>query len=212
MTLPTSAVTTSAGTAKATITRSTATRYINIPVGYNSTAAHYVISAVANGTVIPPTAITGSQATVTAGTNVLTFSKSISVTPNVTTAGYISAGTASNVTVTLSAAITTKAAATYTPGTTTQTITANQYLTGAQTIAGDADLVAGNIKSGVNIFGVNGTFTSDATATAADIVDGETVYVNGSKVTGTLVVQRYYTGRTAPATSLGNNGDIYLQS
>ncbi len=216
MTLPTSAVTTSAGTVKATITRSTATRYINIPVGYNSTAAHYVISAVANGTVVPPTTITGSQATVTAGTNVLTFSKSISVTPNVTTAGYISAGTASNVTVTLSAAITTKAAATYTPGTTTQTISANQYLTGAQTIVGDADLVAGNIRSGINIFGVTGTYagidTSDATATASDIMDGETAYVNGSKITGSLVVQTYYTGRTAPAASLGNNGDIYLQS
>jgi len=216
MTLPTSAATTSSGTAKATITRSTATRYINIPVGYNSTAAHYAISAVANGTVVPPTTITGSQATVTAGTNVLTFSKSISVTPNVTTAGYISAGTASNVTVTLSAAITTKAAATYTPGTTTQTIAANQYLTGAQTIAGDADLVAGNIRSGVQIFNVTGTYagldTSDATATTEDIVEGETAYVDGHKLTGTLVVQTYYTGSGQPNSSLGNNGDIYLQS
>lgn len=173
MTLPTAAATTSAGTAKATITRSTATRYINIPVGYNSSAAHYVISAVANGAVSPPSTITGSQATVTAGTNLLTLSKTISVTPNVTTAGYISSGTAGNVTVTLSAAVTTKGAATITPGTTSQTIAANQYLTGAQTIAGDADLIAGNIKSGVQIFNVTGTYagldTSDATATESDI-------------------------------------------
>jgi hypothetical protein len=52
-----------------------------------------------------------------------------------------------------------KGAATYTPGTTDQTINAGQYLSGAQTIAGDADLVAGNIKTGVGIFGVTGTFT-----------------------------------------------------
>jgi len=49
--------------------------------------------------------------------------------------------------------ITTKAAATYTPGTSDQTISAGQYLTGAQTISGDANLTAGNIKSGVTIFG-----------------------------------------------------------
>lgn len=51
-----------------------------------------------------------------------------------------------------------KAAQTYTPGTSTQTISAGQYLSGTQTIQGDADLVASNIKSGVNIFGVTGTY------------------------------------------------------
>lgn len=49
-----------------------------------------------------------------------------------------------------------KAAATYTPGTSDQTIASNQYLGGAQTILGDANLVAGNILSGVSIFGVAG--------------------------------------------------------
>lgn len=81
-----------------------------------------------------------------------------------------------------------KTAQTYTPGTSNQTISAEQYLSGAQTIAGDADLVAGNIKSGVNIFGVAGTFTSDATAVAGNILNGKTAYVNGSKITGTFPV------------------------
>lgn len=49
-----------------------------------------------------------------------------------------------------------KGAATYTPNTANQVIAANQYLTGAQTILGDADLVAGNILYGKKIFGVAG--------------------------------------------------------
>lgn len=55
--------------------------------------------------------------------------------------------------------VTKKSAATYTPSTSNQTIAASQYLSGAQTIKGDANLVAGNIKSGVSIFGVTGTYT-----------------------------------------------------
>lgn len=54
--------------------------------------------------------------------------------------------------------VTKKAAATYTPKTSDQSIAASQYLSGAQTIKGDANLVAGNIKSGVSIFGVTGTY------------------------------------------------------
>ena len=51
----------------------------------------------------------------------------------------------------------TKGAQTYTPTTTDQTISSGRWLTGAQTIKGDANLVSSNIKSGVTIFGVSGT-------------------------------------------------------
>ena len=54
--------------------------------------------------------------------------------------------------------IPTKGAATITPGTTNQVIAAGQYLAGNQIILGDANLVPGNIKKGVNIFGVIGTY------------------------------------------------------
>ena len=58
----------------------------------------------------------------------------------------------------LTGTMTEKAAATYTPGTANQTIAANQYLTGVQTIKGDSKLLAANIKKGVSIFGVTGTW------------------------------------------------------
>ena len=53
----------------------------------------------------------------------------------------------------------TKGAQTYTPTTTDQTISSGRWLTGDQKIKGDANLVASNIKSGVNIFGVNGSYS-----------------------------------------------------
>lgn len=58
----------------------------------------------------------------------------------------------------VSGSISSKSAQTYTPTTSNQTISAGQYLSGAQTIAGDANLIASNIKSGVTIFGVTGTY------------------------------------------------------
>lgn len=59
--------------------------------------------------------------------------------------------------VTVNAISPTKSAQTYTPTTTDQTIASGRWLTGAQTIKGDANLVAANIADGVTIFGVTGT-------------------------------------------------------
>ncbi len=54
--------------------------------------------------------------------------------------------------------LTKQAAATITPGTSAKTaVAAGRYTTGAVEVAGDANLVAGNIKSGVSIFGVTGS-------------------------------------------------------
>lgn len=134
------------------------------------------------------------------------------VTAGVSSSGYLDTSKTSTL------QLTTKTAKTFIPTTTNQTINAGQYLTGVQTIQGDANLIPENIASGVSIFGVTGTHqggsgtnTSDATATEADIVNGKTAYINGGKVTGTLVVQNYYTGTTTPDSSLGNNGDLYFK-
>ena len=53
----------------------------------------------------------------------------------------------------------TKGAETFTPKTYNQTISSGRWLTGTQTIKGDANLVASNIKSGVSIFGVSGNYS-----------------------------------------------------
>lgn len=54
--------------------------------------------------------------------------------------------------------VTQKSAQTYIPTTTDQTIASGQYLTGVQTIKGDANLLAENIKKDVVIFGITGTY------------------------------------------------------
>lgn len=56
-------------------------------------------------------------------------------------------------------------------------------------VIGDEDLVSENIVSGVDIFGVSGTFSGDATANASNILKGETAYVAGQKVTGVIEKQ-----------------------
>lgn len=67
--------------------------------------------------------------------------------------GYVALGAKSS-----TKQLTTQAAKTVTPGTANQTAVASgRYTTGAVTVKGDANLVAGNIKSGVSIFGVAGT-------------------------------------------------------
>lgn len=73
---------------------------------------------------------------------------------------------------------------TYTPSTQNQRIDAGQYLAGAQDIEGDVRLHESNIRAGASIFGVEGNFTADATASSSDIRSGKTAYVNGSRITG----------------------------
>lgn len=77
-------------------------------------------------------------------------------------AGYVEAGTKS-----ATKQLTTQGAQTITPGTSNKTIASGRYLTGTQTIKGDADLKAANIKKGINIFNVVGTLAAltDSTAT-----------------------------------------------
>lgn len=120
-----------------------------------------VSPATSTQTVKPDSGYDGlSQVTVNAMPTATQATPSISVssggliTASATqSAGYVAAGTKK-----ATKQLTVQAAQTITPGTTNKTIASGRYLTGAQTIKGDSNLVAGNIKSGVSIFGVAGTF------------------------------------------------------
>lgn len=129
---------------------------VTAPAGYYASAAS---KSVASGSATGPSTVSGSSASVSTGTNTLTLSKTVSITP-VVSAGYVSSGTAANASVSLTASVTTKGATTWTPTTSDQSIASGTYLTGAQTIKGDANLQAQYIASGVTIFGVNGSLAS----------------------------------------------------
>ena len=82
----------------------------------------------------------------------------------------------------------TKGATTYTPSTSNQTIASGTYLSGVQTIKGDANLKAENIKAGVSIFGVTGTHSGaedlDAELTAQETKIAELSALLDAKASG----------------------------
>ena len=106
-----------------------------------------------------PSQVSKSVATATQATPSISVSTAGLITASATqSAGYVSSGTKS-----ATKQLTTQAAQTITPGTSNKTIASGRYLTGTQTIKGDSNLVASNIKSGVSIFGVSGTLSSQQT-------------------------------------------------
>lgn len=106
-------------------------------------------------------------------------------------AGQVAAGTKS-----ATKQLATQAAQTITPSTEDKTIASGKYLTGTQTIKGDSNLKAENIKKGVSIFGVDGSHECEEgvtlpelsnPGTASDMALGkELIDQNGNVVTGTL--------------------------
>lgn len=108
------------------------------------------------------------------------------------TTGYVTGGTTY-----ASTSLAAVSATTYHPSTTDQTIAQYKYLTGVQTIKAvtTSNLSASNILSGVTI-------------KIGDSTDDDCV----ASVTGSVVIQHYYTGSSVPSAGLGVNGDIYLKT
>lgn len=147
--------------AKTNIAPTTSSQTITADSGYDGLSS-VQINAMPSGSATTPTTTITANPTISVNSSGLitaTVSGSKSVTPTVS-AGYISSGTAGTVSVSGSNTnqLTTKSAETFTPGTLNQTISSGQYLTGTQIIQGDTDLIASNIKHGVDIFNVTGTF------------------------------------------------------
>lgn len=154
---------------------------VTAPSGYYASSATKTISS---GSASAPSTISGTSASVSTGTNTLTLSKTVSVTPTVS-AGYVSSGTATNSSVSLTASVTTKGATNHYATTSDQTIASGTYLTGNQTIKAlsQTNLSAENIKSGTtitinngnaNVWSVTGTYSGGGTSKNTQVVQGTT--------------------------------------
>ena len=137
---------------------------VTVPAGYYASQA---TKSVATGKAQTPATTITSAPTISidaSGKITASNSKTQSVTPTVT-AGYVSSGTAGTITVSGSNTkqLTVQSAKTVTPSTSNQTAVASGvYTTGAITVKGDSNLVAGNILKGKSIFGVAGTLDTDS--------------------------------------------------
>ena len=115
--------------------------------------------------------------TVTQATPTISVSSSGLITASATqSAGYVNAGTKSS-----TKQLTTQSAKTVTPSTSSQmAVASGVYTTGAVNVAGDASLIADNIKSGVTIFGVTGTYKGNGSS--GDGGNTPTTYPDGAFV------------------------------
>lgn len=126
------------------------------------------------------TATAGTKST----TKQLTTQAAKTVTPSTSSQTAVASGVYTTGAVTVAAIPSTyiqpsatKGATTYTPSTSDQTIAAGTYCSGVQTIKGDANLVTENIKSGVSIFGVSGSYAGSGGSGDEDEPSGSNPYL-----------------------------------
>lgn len=104
----------------------------------------------------PAGKITGTMPSVTQATPSISVSSSGLITASASQAeGHVAAGSKR-----ATKQLTTQSGTTVTPGTSQKTaVSSGRYTTGTVYVAGSSNLVADNIKKGVNIFGVTGNFS-----------------------------------------------------
>lgn len=169
-----------------------------IPTGYHSGSGTVKISDTEKAKIIPANikkgvTILGQTGTCEAGTT----TSGTDTTDATASASDIRSGKTAYVNGRkLTGTIPNQAAQTITPGTTDKTISSGKYLSGTQTIKGDSKLVASNIKSGISIFGVTGTYTGSNSGSSSGsglpntIIAGDTPVIanwTGVNITSTTM-------------------------
>lgn len=148
---------------------------VTAPAGYYENAATKTISS---GSATPAASISATGATVSTSTNTLTLSKSsVSNTPQVS-AGYISAGTAGNSSVSLSATVNIRSSSDLTASGATVTAPAGYYESAASKSV--ASGTAGTPTA------TKGTVSNHAISVTPSVTN-TTGYITGSTKTGTAV-------------------------
>ena len=172
---------------------------------------------VSGGTVTAPAGYYPASAsktisTATQATPSITVDSTGLITASATqSAGYVASGTKS-----ATKQLTTQGAKVVKPSTSTQTAVASgSYTTGDVTVQGDSNLKASNIKDGISIFGVKGTYTGpglpslSTPGTAADLRSGkQLIDQNGRVLTGSMPTVTW----PEPAISVYNDGTIKVSA
>ena len=137
---------------------------VTVPEGYYAAAAS---KSIPTGTATPASTISATAATITTGTGTITLTKTVSNTPNISTAGYISAGTAGDSNISLTASVTINP--TVTASGKTVTVPAGYYTAQTTKDVADANFRIGTVSlngstltTGTNtiiLTRTNGTFT-----------------------------------------------------
>lgn len=128
----------------------------------------------------------------------ITVSSAGLITAQVGTSGYLASGTKKT------KQLTTQAAKTWTPTTSDQSISSGRYLTGKQTIKGDADLLPENIREGIDIFGVVGTMSEKKVTYKSGTYTSSSAYTDSMSVAHGLGKQPSYAGITGFTVSPSN--------
>lgn len=126
--------------------------------------------------------LTGTMPSVTQATPSISVSSSGLITASASQAeGHVAAGSKS-----ATKQLTTQSGTTVTPGTSQKTaVSSGRYTTGTVYVAGSSNLVASNIRNGVNIFGVEGTaYTAKKSSIQISNLSANVIHIYGTNILG----------------------------